>query len=98
MTRIEKIRQMTDEELAEFLYEVTIRNGTAELLVPPDTLRRMPDAEVANLLERMDRRDRLHTCTDNCPPDYSPGIKNQCAECALIWLLEEGPLMDGEGE
>lgn len=96
MTRIEKIRQMTDEELAEFLSKVAAENDSAELLVSPDTLRRMPDAEVANLLERLDRSDWLPTCTDNCPLDYSTGIKNQCAECALKWLQSEGPLMDGE--
>ena len=96
MTRIEKIRQMTDEELAEFLSKVVAENDSAELLVSPDTLRRMPDAEVANLLERLDRGDWLNTCTGNCSKDYSPGIKNQCAECALIWLNSEGPLMDGE--
>ena len=62
----------------------------------PDTLRRMPDAEVANLLERLDRSDWLNTCTGNCSTDCSPEIKNQCAECALIWLNSEGPLMDGE--
>lgn len=96
MRRIEKIRQMTDEELAEFLSKVVAENDSAELLVSPDTLRRMPDAEVANLLERLDRGDWLNTCTGNCFEDCSPGIKNQCAECALIWLNSEGPLMDGE--
>lgn len=97
MTRIEKIRQMTDDELAEFLSKVAAENDSAELLVSPDTLRRMPDAEVANLLERLDSSDWLHTCADNCPLDYSPGIKNQCAECTLNWLQAEGPLMDREG-
>lgn len=97
MTRIEKIRQMTDKELAEFLSKVAAENDGTELLVTPDTLRRMPDAEVANLLERLDRSDWLHTCANNCPADCSPRIKNQCAECTLIWLNSEGPLMDGEG-
>ena len=97
MPRIEKIRQMTDKELAEFLSKVAAGNNRTELLVTPDALRRLPDTEAANLLERLDRSDFLHTCTDNCPLDYSPGIKNQCAECALKWLQSEGPLLDGEG-
>lgn len=60
-------------------------------------VRNMPEAELANYLSDLDRRDHLNICTDNCGCDCSPGIKNDCAECALVWLRSEGPLMDGEG-
>ena len=97
MTRIEKIRQMTDEELAEFQSDVSWRNRTAYTLLGASAVQGMTDAALANYLSSADRYDHLCICQDNCPSDCSPGIEDVCAECALIWLRAEGPLMDGEG-
>lgn len=97
MTRIEKIRQMTDEELAEFLYDVSQKNQRACALLDASAVQDMADVALANYLSSADRHDCLHICPDNCPRDCSPGIEDLCAECALHWLQSEGPLMDGEG-
>lgn len=97
MTRIEKIRQMTDEELAEFLSKVAELNDGPDVLLPPDYVRNMQDRELSGYLCALDHLDTLKTCNDGCrPPDFSGG-GSHCVECFLHWLREEGPLMDGEG-
>lgn len=97
MTRIENVRQMTDEELAEFLYDVSQKNRRACALLDASAVQGMTDAALANYLSSVDRHDHLRICSYNCPSDCSPGIEDLCAECALNWLRSEGPLMDGEG-
>ena len=99
MIRIEKIRQMPDEELAEFLSKVAVMNKHKSInkVQSAAAVRNMSDVELANHLAELDRRDHLYTCTDNCGCERTPGIKNDCAECMMAWLREEGPLMDGEG-
>ncbi len=97
MTRIEKIRQMTDEELAEFLSNVANMNGLECMLKDSGAVRNMTDVELADYMSDLDNRDYLLICPDNCPIEPSTDCKDRCAECTLGWLREEGPLMDGEG-
>ena len=97
MTRIEKIRQMTDEELAEFLSKVASYDGKERRMEAPETVRGMTAVELANYLSDLDAADYLGTCTNNCPIDSNTDCDDVCAECCLRWLHSEGPLMDGEG-
>lgn len=97
MTRIEKIRQMPDEELAEFLSKVAELNDGPDVLLQPDYVRNMPDHELAGYLCALDHLDTLKTCNGGyCPAGFSGG-GSHCVECFLRWLREEGSLMDGEG-
>lgn len=96
MTRIEKIRQMTDDELADFLSTVAGMNGNKDMLEDIHTVRDMTDSELAGYLSDLDDRDHLQICTGACPNDDDT-CKSPCAVCARDWLREEGPLMDGDG-
>lgn len=96
MTRIEKIRQMTDEELAEFLSSIAGMNGANNMLVDVSTVRDMTDVELSVYLSDLDGSDHLSMCTGACPSD-DIDRSSPCAECMMDWLREDGPLMDGEG-
>ena len=97
MKRIDRIRQMPDEELEELLFAVAAYSGKEELMEAPETVRGMTDIELANHLSNLDAADCLGTCTDHCPIDSVTDCDDVCAECCLRWLQSEGPLMDGEG-
>ena len=97
MTRIEKIRQMTDEELAEFLSKVASYAGNEGLMEAPEAVRGMTDVELANHLCNLDDADYLGTCTGACPIGSATDCNDMCAECCLRWLRAEGPLMDEDG-
>lgn len=96
MTRIEKIRQMTDDELADFLSTVAGWNGYEDIQEDVHTVRDMTDSELAGYLSDLDAIDHLQICTGACP-NYDGIFKSPCAVCAWYWLWEEGPLMDGDG-
>lgn len=91
MTRIEKIRQMTDAELADFLSTVAGWNGHEDILEDVHTVRDMTDSELAGYLSDLDDADHLQICTGACPNDDDT-CKSPCAVCVRNWLREEGPL------
>lgn len=97
MTRIEKIRQMPDDELAEFLNMVAALNEHVVMPKEPNAVRNMTDVELANYMSDLDGCDHLRICTGGCPIEVATDCKDMCSECSLRWLREEGPLMDGVG-
>ena len=97
MTRIEKIRQMTDEELAEFLSKCADYGNSRDMLLSTDSVRGMSDADLGVYLLALDMGDLLKMCNDKCAHYGAVTCGKQLTECGLNWLREEGPLMDGEG-
>ena len=97
MTRIEKIRQMTDEALEDFLSRVADKGNSRDMLLLPGAVRDMPDADLGVYLLALDVGNVLRICDTRSDHYGTATCGKMLTACGLRWLHSEGPLMDGEG-